>query len=50
MKTYIIEQEFEDQKFEGPDIQADSWAEAETAAREIGFAVTGELDTRLQRA
>lgn len=31
MKTYITEQEFEDQKFEGPDIQADSWAEAETA-------------------
>ena len=46
---YITEREFEDRKFAGPDIEADSWAEAETKAQEIGFRVIGKLDTRFQR-
>ena len=47
---FITERESEGRKFSGPDIEADSWAEAETKAQEIGFRVIGELDTRLQRA
>ena len=47
---YITEREFEGIKFSGPDIKADSWAEAETKAQEMGFKVVGILDTRLQRA
>lgn len=46
---FITERDFEGQKFSGPDIEADTWAEAETKAQEIGFKVTGELDTRFQR-
>jgi hypothetical protein len=49
MKIYITEREFEGRKFAGPDVEADSWAEAEAKAQEIGFKVTGELDTRFQR-
>lgn len=48
--TFITEREFEGRKFAGPDVEADSWAEAEAKAQEIGFSVIGELDTRLIRA
>jgi len=50
MKIFITEREFEGYTFSGPDIEADSWAEAETKAQEIGFKVTGVLDTRVMRA
>lgn len=49
MKIYITERDFEGTKFAGPDVEADSWAEAEAKAQEIGYRVIGELDTRFQR-
>jgi hypothetical protein len=50
MNTYITERAFEGQAFSGPDIEADSWAEAGAKAQEIGVRVIGQLETRMTRA
>jgi hypothetical protein len=50
MNIYVTERDFENAKFAGQDIEANSWTEAEAKAQEFGLRVTGKLDTRLMRA
>ena len=50
MSIFITEREFEGVKFAGADIEADSWAEAETKAQESGLRLVGKLETRFMRA
>jgi hypothetical protein len=50
MNIYITEREFDGAKFSGQDVEAASWAEAETKAQEAGLRLIGMLDTRFMRA
>ena len=42
-KIYITEIEKKDGLYEGPQIQASSWEEAEKKAQELGVVLVGEL-------
>jgi uncharacterized protein YdeI (BOF family) len=42
-KKYITAIKKEDGEYEGPEIRASSWEEAETAAQEQGVVLVGEL-------